>query len=56
MEPLAHIILVSAGPFVVAVITLLNARRINAQWRERRAARQQSDAERSGSFAEGGAH
>ncbi|MGO2520003.1 MAG: hypothetical protein ACTH8F_07770 [Microbacterium sp.] len=39
MENFAYIALISAGPLLVAVITTLNAKKTNAMWRERRAAR-----------------
>ncbi|MGM7669040.1 hypothetical protein [Microbacterium sp. A93] len=39
METFAHVLLISAGPLITALCITLNSKKINAQWRERRAAR-----------------
>ena len=39
MEIAAHILIVSAAPLTMAIVFAVNAKKLNAQWRERRAAR-----------------
>lgn len=39
METFAHVLIISAGPLATALFFTFNAMKVNAQWRERRAAK-----------------